>query len=109
MSDEKLENEIKRELDESLQHIDAATLSSIRQIRARAMNKVEEKSFNWTGFGGTLATVCMLMLVVILSIQNEPSVTPLTPNEIELISAMDEFELYQDLEFYEWLTEEYES
>ena len=101
---------IKQELDDSLNSIDAATLSRVRQVRARALEKTEKKSYNWFGIaGGAIATACVLMLVVMLSIKNEASVTPLTPEEIELISAMDEIEIYQDLEFYEWLAEEYES
>lgn len=107
--DDKLEKNIRVELDRAADDIDAATLSRIRQIRARAIERTDAGVTNWFGVvSGALATTCVMLFAVMIMLNNEPVVTPLPAEDLEMISSLDELDLYQDLEFYQWL-ETYES
>ena len=102
--DNKLETGIKQALDNSVDLLDAETLSRIRQVRARAVAKAETGSFNWFGvMSGAVATACVMVFTVMLLFKS-PAVVPSIPvDDIELISSSDSLELFEDLEFYEWL------
>lgn len=107
--DDKLEKNIRLELDKTIDDIDAATLSRIRQTRARAVELTDAKVTNWFGIvSGALATTCVMLFVIIIMQNNESVVAPFPAEDLEMISALDELDLYQDLEFYQWL-ETYES
>ena len=106
---DKLEQQSRQALNASVEEIDAATLSRIRQVRARALEKAGAKSFNWFGIAtGAMATASVMVFAVMILLNNEPAVQPLPAEDIELITSLDELELYEDLEFYQWLAE-YES
>ncbi len=94
-------------LDDSLDNIDAATLSKITQARHRALDQQARKnSFSLWLPAGVVATVCIVLLTLSLVPKTQLEDT-VPPDDFELISDIDDFELLEDLEFYEWL-EEYE-
>lgn len=96
-------NNIHNTLDESARDIDGATLSRIRQARAAAVEKAGKKTLAWrTWLSGAAATACVLSLSFAF-LMNSPE-QELLPTEAELLYASEEdLELYEDLEFYEWL------
>ncbi len=110
-NENELSENISRELDDSLDALDANTLSKIRQVRARAVDKAKTSRTNWSInqpgllFGG-LATVCVMVLAVVLLINAPTSIQVVPVDDIELISSSDNLELFEDLEFYEWLEED---
>ena len=109
IENDKLENNTRQVLDESVDHLDAETLSRIRQVRARTVEKAEQKTVHWFGVvSGAVATACVMVLAVTIFLNNEPAVQPLPAEDIDLVSSLDELELVEDLEFYQWLAE-YES
>ncbi len=101
---DKLENHTRQTLDNSVDELDAATLSRIRQVRARAMEKAEGKSINWFGVtSGALATASVMVFAVIILMRSETLPQTVPVDDIELISSSESFEFYEDLEFYQWL------
>lgn len=105
-NEDELNRNIRQVLDESTDALDAHTLSKIRQIRAQAVEKAADKSFNWFGvISGALATACVMILAVIILMQSPTPMQPVPVDDLELISSSDNLELYEDLEFYEWLEE----
>ena len=101
-----LKSNINQALDDSVDALDANTLSKIRQVRVRAVEKAENKPFN--GFGvmtGALATACVMVFAVIILMQSPSALQSVPVDDLELISSSDSLELYEDLEFYEWLEE----
>ena len=107
-NEDELNTNIKQRLDKSVEEIDANTLSSIRQIRAKAMEKTENRKYpkqNSMLIGG-LATACVFVLAVILLLNPETPVQQIPVDELEMISSIDNLELIEDLEFYEWLEED---
>ena len=108
INEDELKTNIKRDLDESTDALDANTLSTIRQIRAKAVEKASGKNVSY-GSGlliGGLATACIVVLAVIMLIKSPASIETVPVDELELISSSDNLEFYEDLEFYEWLEED---
>jgi len=105
--DQKLIQHVREVLDESVANIDAATLSRIRQARARALAQRPTRSTDWFGLlSGAVATACVMVFAVIIILQS-PATPTTAAEDIDLISSSDNLELFEELEFYEWL-EDYE-
>ena len=110
-NENELSENISRELDDSLDALDANTLSRIRQVRAQAVDRAKTSRTNWSinksgvYFGG-MATACVMVLAVVLLINSPTSMQAVPVDDIELISSSDNLDLFEDLEFYEWLEED---
>ena len=107
-NEDELKVTIRQALDESVDALDANTLSRIRQIRAQAVDKTVTRHVNWFGImSGALATACVMVFAVMIVLQSPATLQTVPVDDLELISSSDNLELFEELEFYEWL-EEYE-
>lgn len=105
--DDRLIENIRQVMDQSLDDLDAATCSKLTQARHLAMERQQrEKSrlFYWVS-----APVAGLVLLVLLLnwpvAQQKPVVTP-DFGELSVLTAAEPLEFYQEeIEFYEWLSE----
>ncbi len=105
--EDELNTSIRQGLDESIDALDANTLSKIRQIRAQAIEKAGTRHVNWSGFlVGGLATACVMVFAVMILLKSPAPMQAVPVDDFELISSSDNLELYEDLEFYEWLEED---
>ena len=105
--EDKLTTNIRLALDESADSLDANTLSKIRQIRSRAVEKAEARHVNWPGIiSGALATACVMVFTVMILLQSPTTLQPVPIDDLELLSSSEDLELFEDLEFYEWLEED---
>jgi len=118
-NEDELKSNIRQSLDESVDALDANTLSKISQIRAQAMEKAKEKTrgkaearhLSWFDnkpglFAGGLITACVMVFAVMLVLKSPAPIQTVPVADIELISSADSLELFEDLEFYEWLEED---
>jgi len=114
-NEDKFESNIRQGLDDTVDTLDANTLSRIRQIRAQAVEKekikTESRQLNWLLnkqglFIGSLATACVMVFAVMLLFNSPTSIQTIPEEDIELISSSDNLEFFEDLEFYEWLEED---
>ena len=105
--EDKLTANIKQSLDKSADELDAQILSRIRQVRARALEQTEKEPLNLFGvMSGALATACVMVFAVMIILES-PDTTHMTPvDDLELISSSDNLDLYEELDFYEWLEDE---
>lgn len=105
--DNEINTNIKQALDDSISKLDANTLSKIRQVRAQAVDKVNSGQHNWSGvMSGAVAMTCVMIVAVMILLES-PTQTNLVPlDDLDLISSSESLELYEDLEFYEWLEED---
>lgn len=103
---DRLLDRIKQELDASSEHLDAATLSRLTQIRNQALEVTTQPKWSWQlpslAMGSTAAVV-----VVTISLMGTPTLTQQTSLEdLSLLSANESFELIDEVEFYQWLSDE---
>ncbi|MDC1436667.1 DUF3619 family protein [Gammaproteobacteria bacterium] len=115
-SDQRFTQEIKQELDSSCDRLDAQTLSRLTHIRHQALEgKLEGKNsffyqrlFNQNPLLSSSAiAACMLVLGIGFYFNMGVGASDITLSEledIEILSADDSFELYDDIEFYQWLS-----
>lgn len=103
---------IVRELDEEAGRLPPAVAGRLRDGRLRAIGVPQGGWFccrivpRWITAGG-LATVTMLG--VALSIWyggRHASVQVKSPDELEIASAQEQLEMYEDLDFYRWLADQ---
>jgi hypothetical protein len=106
-NENELEKNIRQSLDESVDSLDANTLSKIRQIRAQAVENAGTQHIKWQGiFVGGLATACVMVFAVMVLLNSPAPMQTVPADDLELISSSDDLELFEDLEFYEWLEED---
>ena len=106
-NEDELKANIRQALDESVDALDANTLSRIRQIRAQAVDKAEAHHVNWLGvMSGALATACVMVFAVMILLKSPTPMQTVPVDDLDLISSSESLELYEDLEFYEWLEED---
>jgi hypothetical protein len=106
-NEDELNSNIRLALDDSVESLDANTLSKIRQIRAQAVDKAGASQSDWpTIMTRALATACVMVFAVMILLKS-PAPTQTVPlDDLDLISSSESLELYEDLEFYEWLEED---
>jgi hypothetical protein len=94
-------------LDESVEHLDAHTLSRLNQARHRALAQAEKPRLlnpQWL----KAATFAVLLVTVINGWQffSTPNNQLMNTDDFEMVIANDDFELLQDLDFVAWMIEE---
>lgn len=105
-NEDDLNARVKQGLDDSVRDLDANTLSKVRQIRFQAIEKANVKKTDWSGvMSGALATACVMVFTVAILLKT-PAIEPVSVDDFELISSSDNLELFEDLEFYEWLEDD---
>lgn len=102
--DDKFEQKIQQILKDSIDKIDAETQSQLTQARHHAISLSEKKYFNPVGLWvrGVAITFMLLFVLITLKHPSPDTRAVLTPDWIAT-SETDDLEMYQDLEFYEWL------
>ncbi|WP_127477780.1 hypothetical protein [Sulfurivermis fontis] len=98
--------QVRAALDESVANLDAVTRSRLAQARARAQRPQRQRRYWWLPLGGAvLASLFAAMLWL-----GQPALLPGTAvdsaTDFELLTASEDLELYQELDFYHWLAEE---
>jgi len=101
-TDDRLVQQINQQLDDSVDSLDAGTLSRLNQARHRAIDEklsgaAARHRSGWL-FTGALATVFLVASVVYLS-----NITMHSPLDNEAFASSDDLELIDDLEFVSWL------
>ena len=94
-------------LDNSVEHLDANTLSRLNQARHRALALAEKpRLFNpqWL----KAAAFAVLLVTVINGWQffSTSNIQQMNTDDFEMVVANEDFELLQDLDFVAWMIEE---
>ena len=106
-NDERLTKVMVGSLEQSIEHLDAYTLSRLNQARHRALAQAQRPRLfasQWV----KAATFAILVVTVINGwmLFSTPDVPRPNTEDLELVIANDDFELLQDLEFIAWMIEE---
>ena len=109
MSD-RLTEKIRDQLDQSVEHLDGATLSRLTQARNQALDSARRSRHSaWWSVGG-LATAAALVLAIAVTLRTPETVDtpPVTGFEDLELLATEDLDLVEDLDFYLWLEVELE-
>jgi len=116
-NDTRLIERIRRRLDEDVDALDSATLSRLEQARRLALAAATQPRRPWRRIGwldsrpagdwlipaGAFASVVATALALTLMVSAPEHGVARAADDLELISAGEELELYENLEFYQWL------
>ena len=107
---DELLNRIRNSLDQSAEELDSATRSRLAAARAQALEGSESKHSYWLPAGGfAMASLLAAALLIYNPVEQTIEGLPLAMLEhgqdLEIIAALEEPELLEDLEFYYWLEE----
>ena len=107
-SDKSFHENISSHLDQRVSDIDSQTVSALRHIRHDVLSETAGQHWSFSSLLKPMPLVTSLSFALVLSItlnMNMISETTPTPalEDIPLLTAKDDIEFYNDLEFYQWL------
>jgi len=104
-SDEKLAQDAKALFDESVDELDAATLSTLNQSRQKALAELHVQPTQWLRWvpAAAMATAALLVVTIILPGPANISSVPADVTDMEILLGEDSIEMLEDLEFYAWI------
>lgn len=106
-SDDNLLTTAQQALNESVDHLDANTLSRLNQARQKALSQKKSTTLiniPWTPAGAVAALSVAIVVGSLFLSSPESSLNNL--DEVEFIASNEEIELAEDLEFVAWLIEQ---
>ena len=108
--DEAFLQQSKKLLDDSVDSLDAATLSRLNQARQKALAARHANHFLTVRNGAVFASLAVATVVVLLWASNQPSqqqapVVAQQYEDMEMLAADAGLDLLEDLEFVSWLVE----
>jgi hypothetical protein len=95
---------VKSTLDAQEAQLDADSIRDLRLARHKALESLPTPRRIWQPVA--MAAVAATVAIVAVSLhvmQGTPPRTPAAIEDMALLSAGDEFELYENLDFYQWL------
>ena len=105
--DEQTDRRAKALFDESVDALDAATLSRLNRGRQRALAALDTRPNPWLRWvpAAGMATAALLAVMVLLPgpVQPPAGALPQSVTDMEILLGEDEFEMFEDLEFYTWM------
>lgn len=106
--DNEFENELKRTLDTGADRVDQATRDELARRRRHVLDVADQtpsRSGLWVPASGLAAALLAALLVQPFLNSAMPDTTVADSDDIdtEILLAEEGLELYEDLEFYEWL------
>jgi len=97
-------NTIKQVLDTGTDALDSATLARLHQVRSEALQQSAERGVRWwlpmSALGATAAAV---LLATWLTTTVAPQAHVEGAEDIEILASADNTDLYEQMDFYEWL------
>jgi len=104
---EQVEDRAKTLFDDSVERLDAATLSRLNQGRHKALDELRRADTVRWGRWLPAAGVAAVAVVMIIVMRGPVVVTddPVTASDFEMLIEADNLEMFEDLEFYSLLDE----
>lgn len=100
--DKALMDNARKVLDESAADIDEITAQRLRQIRREALAQASRAHWNWN-YAGAAAAGIAVVAVMLWPAQQQQLDTVASLEDLELLSAKEDIEFYDQVEFYQWL------
>jgi hypothetical protein len=107
-NDERLAASAKQTFDESVESLDAATLSRLNQGRHRALAELQRATpmrqwTRWAPATGIAAAALITVMVMRGPDAVDVPVTPVPASDFEILLDGEPLEMLEDLEFYSWI------
>ena len=115
--DQNILKKSKQALDESVEHLDAQTLSRLNQARQKALSQkthvfplnISWANISWKNISWAPASAFAALSIAIIASSlflSTPNNTLTSADEVEFMASNEDLELMEDLEFVAWLIEQ---
>ncbi len=105
-----LQQELIEALDRRAQDLDGATLSRLRRVRAEAVQQASTRRSRLPGgwrLAGAGLALGLLVAALLPGLHQATPAQPIPGDELLEVATLDvDLEVVEDLEFYEWLSEQ---
>jgi len=108
--DEALIHRIRAGLDEGIEHLDAATLSRLRQARSRALHGLaRRRRLVWVRAAVAAGVLAVTALAVVryAGVEHTTGLPLVAMEDVDILASGETPDFYEDLDFYTWLAEEH--
>ena len=99
-------NNLRKNLDHSLDELDAVTLARLKAARLTALESRDRPAI-WQNKMVMASAMSIFLVAGIWLIQN-PVVQDLPVEDLQMLTAGEDLDLYRELEFYQWLEYQHE-
>ena len=107
MDDDKLAKQAKAAFDDSVERLDAATLSQLNQRRQAALAELGKSKSSAQWLRWAPATGVAAAAIVTVMVMNGPDVAEpdfdAAVTDFEILTGEDSLEMLEELEFYSWM------
>ena len=106
MTENEIKQQARRALNQQAEALDATTLHQLRKARQTALLKSKQPFFSLKLLGGAGAGLAIATIFVFMTSTTLLQSDRLSPfDDLEMLTAETDIELYTQFEFYEWLGE----
>jgi hypothetical protein len=105
-SDEAFDKKAKAVFDESVEELDAATLSKLNRGRHAALAELHRPAQQWSRWmpvTGVAAAVLIAVMVMQSPTAVDDAALSTAATDMEILLGEDSIEMLEDLEFYSWI------
>ena len=102
-SDDKLAREAKALFDESVDKLDAATLSTLNRGRHAALDVSGKGRSAWLRWAPALGVTAAIAIAVIVAAPRRDVLGAVPAGDIDILLGEESIEMLEDLEFYAWM------
>jgi hypothetical protein len=103
--DKEVQQRVRTELEAKLETLDANVAARLSAARHRALDQLTSKP-RWQPVAGWAVAATLVVTVSLWWQQSPSTANGISPDDFELLVSGDGIELYEDLEFYDWLSSE---
>ena len=108
LNEEELQDRAKELFDDSVEKLDAATLSRLNQARQRALQEVQVAASTgqwarWVPAGGLAAAAVVAVMVWQGTPVEDTAPAADSAADFEILLSEDSLDMLEDLEFYSWI------
>lgn len=102
--EEQFEKQAKSAFDESVERLDAATLSKLNRSRQAALAEARSSRIRWQYWmPATGAAAAVLLAVMMLQPGQVPDAIEAPASDFEIMMSEESIDMIEELEFYSWL------
>jgi hypothetical protein len=102
-SDDRFAKEAKALFDESVDKLDAATLSALNRGRHEALEAARAGRRDWLRWAPVFGVTAAVVVAVMLAMPQTDLVDTVPLDDMDILLGEDSIEMLEDLEFYAWM------
>ncbi len=102
-SDDKFAREAKALFDESIDRLDAATLSALNRRRQAALEAARKERREWLRWAPAFGVTAAIVVAVMVALPRTDVVDVVPPDDMDILLGEDSIEMLEELEFYAWM------